>query len=1461
MSYYVDTPAMSESSRPIRMLIPLCLAAAAFLLVAPEARAHDPPPQSASASSDTVTVAPPTGEKEADRASILVALEAVRPDGTVQFAPGTYLVGELIRVTTSDVTLLGHPNGTTLRGCHPGAFVEIMVALFACNGLELAGGRQTVRDLTFEYAWHGLFIGCCFPSDLAALEAGDGPPHRLDQPGGHLIEGNTFRNSSNGMRVVGRSAEPIVIRGNRFINTFHALVINGGTAHFLDNDVSTPNPAEVPIQRRNGGAIIVMPDAPVRECGENIIAGNHIVDYADAILIYVADPDARCERNVIRANTIVVRRSPLGSRRHAITMGSPSDTTVVGIPLAITNRVPAGESSPNGAGVEGHAVVGDHLIEGNRIIGADGLGIEIRGSSGNRIVENHLSSIEERDPFPGNTTHSMDPEGWRGANGSGIWLSRGSDDNEILGNTFEDIASYALVIEGDSNRVILQNASDGVRDLGRGNRVSGPGGEPAEAPKRSAAEPDEPPYESKFVEAGGVRLHYLDFGGEGLPVVFVHSEAWDAHTYAEFAPRFADRSRVLAITRPGYGESEAHPDGFGVATQARALVDFLDALGIERAVFAGNASATAELTFLGEHHPDRVAGLVYFTGLAVPWLEEHHADPTRAFEMFRRASPGAGDVAERVRARTEYRPEHADVDEQTIRVPALAFVARSGTKGSEQGIGALALVGSPLMDDVRSRMPPSPARDYLERLATDRDFRDQQLGQITDPEAREYFIRLADDAALQERILRYHEEVVEPALRAGQERFRRAFGENLQLVPLDLAQVVGYEYRDSPELIEPHIRRFLADLEPIAVSSRDTIRHTVIVAGQPAGERLSWAESPGTWRYSARGPPSGFARTSRLTLDSEGLTFQMEISGRKNPMQPWEERFHLHAGRATWSTPVDRGELSLFGPAYYAAIHPAHDLGVLARALLRLSAGVMPLLPAGEARLEPLETRLVEVDGRNRTIRLYAIHGLDLRPRYVWLDEEEATFADEWSVLAGWEAAYPELRAAMGGAIAEHMRRMARDLAPPARERPLVIRGARLFDPETHAVHSGKTIVVEGSRILAVGPDGALHIPADAQLVDATGRMVLPGLWDMHAHQDPGRYLEWYVPLHLAAGVTTTRDMGSDASTLVSLRQRIDADEVVGPRIIMAGFIDGIGGSRTGIQVENAADVLAAVDRYAELGFVQLKIYNRLPADLVPVAIERAKHHRMRVSGHIPWEMTGREAVENGFDEIQHMTALMEGMVLDPDEDLTDSEIADVLAGLTPESEVVREFIELLAAHDVAVDPTLAFFHSTGAVPPSWIAEVLDQFPPQARRRWLDRSAPRWAGERWSEILANQFGIVRALHQAGVPILPGTDMMPGFGLHKELELYVEAGIPAPDVLTLATLGAARLMGMDDELGSIEPGKLADLILVDGDPTHDISDIRRVVTVIKDGRVYDPAAIYRALGIRPCCEREPVEVRP
>ena len=647
-------------------------------------------------------------------------------------------------------------------------------------------------------------------------------------------------------------------------------------------------------------------------------------------------------------------------------------------------------------------------------------------------------------------------------------------------------------------------------------------------------------------------------------------------------------------------------------------------------------------------------------------------------------------------------------------------------------------------------------------------------------------------------------------------------------------------------------------------TAQDTIRYTVIINGHRKAEWRMWQEDSNTWRFEYEGEGYDsyhFPRRELLILDSDGLPVKMEIMGQKSPWAAWEERFDREEDTFRWTTTIDEGEHTVDGPAhYYAALHPVHDRGVLVRALLRQPSGRLSLLPEGEARLETLGERSITTEKGIRTVRHFAVHGLDLKPAYVWLDESGTTFADEWSVLSGWETAFPELRLATEEALAEHHRRLAQSLIPPDREHLLAITGARLFDPETHAVRAGTTILIDGNSIAAVGADGSVEVPPGAEVIEAAGRMVLPGLWDMHAHHGiPSVYLELDAPLHLAGGITTARDLGSHTTPILSLKERVEAGVAIGPRLLLAGFIDGANGRPSGVLAGSAAEAEAAVDRFAELGFVQIKIYGQLPGDLVPVIIERAAHHGLRVSGHITHSMSGREAVEAGYDELQHIGGIMTGMLGSIAELMGRVEDgwtgwSEGLAALQPGSETVREFVDLLAVHGVAIDPTLAGTESR-EVPPDYVAPVLDRLPPQAQRRILDRF---WNPHpelipHLDRIVSSQRGFIRVAHKAGIPVLPGTDIIPGFGYHRELELYVEAGIPAPEVLTLATLGAARVMGMEGKLGSIEPGKLADLILVDGDPTTDISDIRRVVTVIKDGQVYDPAAIYRALGIEPCCE--------
>jgi ketosteroid isomerase-like protein len=461
---------MNPSRATLRILteVGLCVALVAS---APYAAA-----QLAPAGSDIVHVAPPMGETTADRASILAALEQVRPGGTVQFASGTYLFGGKISMSTPEISLLGHPGGTTLRGCEASDFDAVgrdMVATWmgeldpgespaveACGLFELTGGHATVRGLTFEYAWSGLILGCC-EDEL------EGRP----TDGGYLIENNTFRDIINGVRGILWASDPTVIRGNRFVNTFHAVSAFGSRLHVLDNDVSVRDPLRISAIGYPGFAIAIgggtLPnDTTTIPCDANAIAGNRIGGHPDGIII-LALPGTTCRNNEIRDNTIVASTpafDPALPPGRIFGSDESSPSIISGVPVSLFAQVDQDGTSGR---------VEDSVIEGNRILGAHGVGVELVRASSNRVANNMITDIRHRDPFPGNVVGTV-PE-WADANGSGIWLSPGSDQNKTLGNVFEDVAGHAVVIEGDRNRVETGSANDAVLDVGEGNtvRVSG----------------------------------------------------------------------------------------------------------------------------------------------------------------------------------------------------------------------------------------------------------------------------------------------------------------------------------------------------------------------------------------------------------------------------------------------------------------------------------------------------------------------------------------------------------------------------------------------------------------------------------------------------------------------------------------------------------------------------------------------------------------------------------------------------------------------------------------------------------------------------------------------------------------------------------------------------------------------------------------------------------------------------
>jgi hypothetical protein len=249
----------------------------------------------------------------------------------------------------------------------------------------------------------------------------------------------------------------------------------------------------------------------------------------------------------------------------------------------------------------------------------------------------------------------------------------------------------------------------------------------------------------------------------------------------------------------------------------------------------------------------------------------------------------------------------------------------------------------------------------------------------------------------------------------------------------------------------------------------------------------------------------------------------------------------------------------------------------------------------------------------------------------------------------------------------------------------------------------------------------------------------------------------------------------------------------------------------------------------------------------------------MRVSGHIPAGMTAAECVRLGQDEIQHMNFVFLNFMPDVKETRTPARFTEPgkrAGDLDLDSAQVREFIALLKEKRTVVDPTLAIWESTytdrpGEMPRGYAA-VADRFPASVQRGLKAAGNALPVTPETDSVYRRSYAaflkMLKRLHDAGVTIVAGTDSLAGFALHRELEIYQEAGIPAGEVLRIATLGAATVMRKDAELGSIEAGKLADVVLVDGDPAADVASVRRVRTVIKDGRIYDTKLILESLGV-------------
>ena len=637
-------------------------------------------------------------------------------------------------------------------------------------------------------------------------------------------------------------------------------------------------------------------------------------------------------------------------------------------------------------------------------------------------------------------------------------------------------------------------------------------------------------------------------------------------------------------------------------------------------------------------------------------------------------------------------------------------------------------------------------------------------------------------------------------------------------------------------------------------------RYSFLIMGNLAGQQAVWTAADGSlhmfYQFNDRG--RGPKITSILKFGANGTPVAETVRGNDYLKSPVSEEYSLDAGTARWKNDSEKGEKKIAGRALYVPINsvPA-EVGVLAQ-IARANGGKVALLPEGESRVERAAELDLENSGQKKHVTMVAIEGLDFSPTYVWLDDRDQFFAfvNPWSTVIpeGWEKAAASLMTVQDRVAQARAAELAGKLAhrPP---NGILFKHANIFDSESGKIIENQDVFVSGNRIKSVAPSNSVDV-ANAEVIDATGKTLLPGLWDMHAHVADNDGL-----LNLAAGVTTVRDLANDTETLLARRKRIEEGKEIGTRIVIAGIIDGRGPYQgpTKVLVSTEEEARAAVKKYKELGYVQIKIYSSVKPELVPAIIDEAHKNGLRVSGHIPAGMTAAECVKLGFDEVQHANFLMLNFMPDVKNTNTPTRFTEVAkrgADLDLNSPEMKSFVKLLQDHHTTLDPTLSAFEDmfltrAGEIPRGF-QPVAKRLPPQVRRGLLSSGLTPPAGmdERYKQSFAKMVELVGVMYRAGIPIEDGTDSVAGFAYHRELELDVMAGIPPAKVLQDATLNSARIMSLDRELGSIVPGKLADLALVDGDPVADISNVRKTTLVVKDGVLYKSAELYSALGVEP-----------
>jgi imidazolonepropionase-like amidohydrolase len=638
-------------------------------------------------------------------------------------------------------------------------------------------------------------------------------------------------------------------------------------------------------------------------------------------------------------------------------------------------------------------------------------------------------------------------------------------------------------------------------------------------------------------------------------------------------------------------------------------------------------------------------------------------------------------------------------------------------------------------------------------------------------------------------------------------------------------------------------------------------RHFVIQStGGKHGDSWMWTAPDGTLRgresMNLRGQV--FELDSTIASGADGMPVRLEVRG-FTPSGDAAETFDVANGRAAWKSQIDRGEAAYKAPAFYVPTGgPMAATALFLERVLASPTKSLALLPGGRVRAEKLTTVEVGEGPTRQTVTAWAITGLSNAPLPAWSDAQGRFFAVSFG-LAWLPDAYTgeqkKLEDAQAKAMAARSVGLAKSL-PENVNGAVAFTHVRTFDADARTFLVDQTVVVENGKIVAAGPSSKVRVPKGAKVIAGRGHTLVPGLWDCHMHVgDDNTGVQ-----ELALGVTSVRDPGNDDLRTMDRRERVRKGELLMPNVYPSSLIDGVGPftAQVANAVRSEAEAIAAVRRAKENGFTGVKFYGTLnPAWLKP-AIDEAHRLGLHVHGHVPAGIRPMDAIAAGYDEVTHINwIMMQAMPASviavsngfmrfegpgryaKDVDLNGPEISGI--------------VKTMVDKKLYSDPTMVAFESiyvpeNGDLSPSY-APFVGTLPPATERGFraggfqvpkdLTRADYRAS---WAKMVA----LLGRMHAAGVPIVAGTD---GSGLEivRELEVYREAGFTNADALAAATIVPATLVGAQARTGSIAVGKDADLVLVEGDPSTRLADLRQTRWVMQGGRLFEADKLRAAAG--------------